>query len=179
MMTGKGQEGRATRRHGLGVAIRAAALLIVLSFGAANYLVLDYAIERAERDPKISFAWNSEVVAINGDPTVSSVTLRDTLSGETRDVDVNGLFIAIGHDPRSELVKGQIELDDEGYVLVDGRSTATNLPGVFACGDLVDHTYRQAITAAGSGCSAALDAERYLQAVADRGELVGAADAAQ
>ncbi len=136
-------------------------------------------IERAERDPKISFAWNSEVVAINGDPTVSSVTLRDTLSGETRDVDVNGLFIAIGHDPRSELVKGQIELDDEGYVLVDGRSTATNLPGVFACGDLVDHTYRQAITAAGSGCSAALDAERYLQAVADRGELVGAADAAQ
>ncbi|QNP55408.1 thioredoxin-disulfide reductase [Tessaracoccus defluvii] len=136
-------------------------------------------IERAERDPKISFAWNSEVVAINGDPTVSSVTLRDTLSGETRDVDVNGLFIAIGHDPRSELVKGQIGLDDEGYVLVDGRSTATNLPGVFACGDLVDHTYRQAITAAGSGCSAALDAERYLQAVADRGELVGAADAAQ
>ena len=135
--------------------------------------------ERAERDPKFSFAWNSEVVAINGDPTVSSVTLRDTLSGETRDVDVNGLFIAIGHDPRSELVKGQIELDDEGYVLVDGRSTATNLPGVFACGDLVDHTYRQAITAAGSGCSAALDAERYLQAVADRGELVGAADAAQ
>ena len=136
-------------------------------------------IERAERDPKISFAWNSEVVAINGDPTVSSVTLRDTLSGETRDVDVNGLFIAIGHDPRSELVKWQIGLDDEGYVLVDGRSTATNLPGVFACGDLVDHTYRQAITAAGSGCSAALDAERYLQAVADRGELVGAADAAQ
>ena len=124
-------------------------------------------IERAERDPKISFAWNSEVVAINGDPTVSSVTLRDTLSGETRDVDVNGLFIAIGHDPRSELVKGQIELDDEGYVLVDGRSTATNLPGVFAAGDLVDHTYRQAITAAGTGCAAALDAERYLASLGD------------
>jgi thioredoxin reductase (NADPH) len=124
-------------------------------------------IERAERDPKIDFAWNSTVVAINGERSVESVTLEDTLTGERRDLPVNGLFIAIGHDPRSALVQGQVHLDDAGYVLVEGRTTATNIPGVFACGDLVDHTYRQAITAAGSGCSAALDAERYLAALAD------------
>ena len=123
--------------------------------------------DRAQSDPKIKFAWNSEVADINGDNSVTSITLRDTQTGDTRDVDVAGLFIAVGHDPRSELVKGQVDVDDEGYVLTEGRSTRTNLAGVFACGDLVDHTYRQAITAAGSGCSAALDAERYLADLAD------------
>lgn len=118
--------------------------------------------ERAERDPKISFAWNSVVSAINGETSVESITLTDTVTGETRDVEIAGLFVAIGHDPRSALVKGQVDVDTEGYVQVQGRTTATNLPGVFACGDLVDHTYRQAITAAGSGCAAALDAERWL-----------------
>jgi thioredoxin reductase (NADPH) len=118
--------------------------------------------ERAHNDPKIKFAWNSEVVEIHGDQKLSGVTLRDTQSGETRNLDITGLFVAIGHDPRSELVKGVVELDSEGYVITKPGSTATNIEGVFACGDLVDHTYRQAITAAGSGCSAALDAERYL-----------------
>ena len=125
--------------------------------------------ERAQRDPKIEFVWNSEVVGIQGDAKVSSVTLRDTQTGEERQHETTGLFIAIGHLPRNELVKGQVDLDDEGYVKVVGRTTATNLPGVFACGDLVDHTYRQAITAAGSGCSAALDAERYLASLDEAG----------
>ena len=120
--------------------------------------------DRAMKDPKIEVAWNSAVESINGKDHLESLTLRDTVTGETRELDATGLFIAIGHDPRSELVKGQVELDDEGYVLVEGRSTRTNLAGVFACGDLVDHTYRQAITAAGSGCAAALDAERWLAA---------------
>jgi thioredoxin reductase (NADPH) len=118
--------------------------------------------QRAFDNPKISFAWNSEVAAISGDAKLTGVTLRDTVTGETRELPVTGLFVAIGHDPRNELVKGVVDLDDEGYVLVEGRTTRTNLPGVFAAGDLVDHTYRQAITAAGSGCAAALDAERYL-----------------
>ncbi|WP_020691395.1 thioredoxin-disulfide reductase [Aeromicrobium massiliense] len=118
--------------------------------------------ERAFSNPKLEMAWNSEVAEIHGDGLLEAVTLRDTVTGETRRVPASALFIAIGHDPRSELVKGQVELDDEGYVLVQPGSTATNLPGVFAAGDLVDHTYRQAITAAGTGCSAALDAERYL-----------------
>jgi len=121
--------------------------------------------ERAFADPKIEFAWNSEVAEIHGDDKLTGLTLRDTVTGETRELPATGLFIAIGHDPRSELLTGQIDLDDEGYVLVEGRSTRTNLPGVFASGDLVDHTYRQAITAAGSGCAAALDAERYLAAL--------------
>ena len=120
--------------------------------------------ERAHANEKIRFAWNSVVEEIVGDPKVSGVVLRDTITGDTRELPVTGVFIAIGHDPRSELLKGQIDLDDEGYVLVQGRTTETNLPGVFACGDLVDHTYRQAITAAGSGCAAALDAERFLAA---------------
>jgi thioredoxin reductase (NADPH) len=120
--------------------------------------------ERAHSNEKIRFAWNSTVEEIVGDPKVSGIVLKDTVTGETRELPVTGVFIAIGHDPRSELLKGQIDLDDEGYVLVQGRTTATNLPGVFACGDLVDHTYRQAITAAGSGCAAALDAERFLAA---------------
>jgi len=117
---------------------------------------------RAETNPKISFAWNSEVVRIHGDRSVTGLTLRDTLTGEERELDVTGLFIAIGHDPRSELIISQVATDAEGYVLTDGSSTRTNLEGVFACGDLVDHVYRQAVTAAGTGCQAALDAEHYL-----------------
>ena len=123
-------------------------------------------IARAEADPKISFAWNAVVTSVNGEKSVESLTLTDTLTGETRELAVQGLFVAIGHDPRSELVRGQVELDDAGYVLVDAPSTRTNLPGVFASGDLVDHIYRQAITAAGTGCAAALDAERFLAALA-------------
>ena len=118
--------------------------------------------ERAHANEKISFAWNSAVDAIHGDDKLTGITLRDTVTGETRALPVTGLFVAIGHDPRNELIKGVVELDAEGYVLVEGRTTLTNIPGVFACGDLVDHTYRQAITAAGSGCAAALDAERFL-----------------
>ena len=121
--------------------------------------------ERAHSNPKISFAWNSEVAALHGEPKLSSVTLRDVESGQTRELGVTGLFVAIGHVPRSELVVGQVDTDEAGYVLVQGRTTATNLPGVFACGDLVDHTYRQAITAAGSGCAASLDAERFLAGI--------------
>ena len=118
--------------------------------------------DRAHANPKIRFAWNSAVDAIHGESKLTGVTLRDTVTGETSELPLTGLFIAIGHDPRNELVKGVVELDAEGYVLVEGRSTRTNVPGVFACGDLVDHTYRQAVTAAGSGCAAALDAERFL-----------------
>jgi len=128
--------------------------------------------DRALADPKIEVAWNSAVESINGTDRLESLTLRDTVTGETRELAATGLFIAIGHDPRSELVRGQVDLDEAGYVLVEGRSTRTNLPGVFACGDLVDHTYRQAITAAGSGCAAALDAERFLAQV-HAGALVG------
>ena len=120
---------------------------------------------RALKNPKISFAWNSLVTEIHGDKTVTSITLKDTITGEERGLPISGLFIAIGHDPRSGLVKGQLHLDPDGYVITDGSSTKTNLPGVFASGDLVDHTYRQAVTAAGTGCAAALDAERYLTAL--------------
>jgi thioredoxin reductase (NADPH) len=118
--------------------------------------------DRAFANDKIEFAWNSEVAAIHGDDKLTGLTLRDTETGETRELPVTGLFIAIGHDPRSELVKGPVRLDEEGYVLTREGTTETNLPGVFAAGDLVDHTYRQAITAAGTGCAAALDAERFL-----------------
>ena len=126
--------------------------------------------ERARTNAKIRFAWNSSVVGIHGEDKVSSITLADVTTGATRALPVTGLFIAIGHDPRSELVRGQVALDAAGYVLVEGRGTQVLgadglvLPGVFAAGDLVDHTYRQAITAAGTGCAAALDAERYLAA---------------
>ncbi|MET9931938.1 thioredoxin-disulfide reductase, partial [Streptomyces sp. NPDC006324] len=123
--------------------------------------------DRAFADPKISFAWDSEVTTIHGDQKLSGVTLRDTKTGVTRELPVTGLFIAVGHDPRTELFKGQLDLDDEGYLKVAAPSTRTNLPGVFGAGDVVDHTYRQAITAAGTGCSAALDAERFLAALAD------------
>ncbi|MGA0222594.1 MAG: thioredoxin-disulfide reductase [Candidatus Nanopelagicales bacterium] len=118
--------------------------------------------ERVLTNEKIEPVWNSQVVDVLGENKVNGIVIEDTITGDTRELPVTGLFIAIGHDPRSELIAGQIDLDDEGYVLVDAPSTRTNLPGVFACGDLVDHTYRQAITAAGTGCSAALDAERFL-----------------
>lgn len=121
--------------------------------------------ERATANPKINFAWHTEVAEIQGDTKVSGLSLRDTRTGEIRGIEATGLFIAIGHDPRSELVKGQVELDEGGYILTDGRSTRTNLAGVFAAGDVVDHVYRQAITAAGTGCQAALDAEKYLAAL--------------
>ena len=124
-------------------------------------------LERARANEKIDFVTNATVSAVKGDTAVAELELTDTVTGDTRILDATGMFVAIGHDPRSALVKGQVELDDEGYVKVDGRSTYTNLPGVFACGDLVDHTYRQAITAAGSGCSAAIDAERWLADQAD------------
>jgi thioredoxin reductase (NADPH) len=122
--------------------------------------------DRAMANPKIRFAWNSAVDAIHGQDKVSGITLRDTVTGATRLLPVTGVFVAIGHDPRNELIKGVVDLDEAGYVKVSGRGTATNVAGVFASGDLVDHTYRQAITAAGTGCSAALDAEHYLRDLA-------------
>ena len=134
--------------------------------------------QRAFANDKIRFAWNSEVTALHGEGKLTGVTLRDTLTGQTRELAVTGLFVAIGHDPRNELVTGVVDTDEAGYVLVDGRSTRTNVPGVFASGDLVDHTYRQAITAAGSGCAAALDAEHYLAALEDTSTTAEAAAAA-
>jgi len=124
-------------------------------------------IERAQANEKISFRWNTAVTEIHGGGTLKHLSLRDTVTGAESTLDVSGLFIAIGHDPRSELVKGQVDLDEEGYILTEQGSTQTSLAGVFAAGDVVDHTYRQAVTAAGTGCAAALDAERYLAA---RGE---------
>ena len=118
--------------------------------------------ERAQSNPKIEFVWNTEVADVLGDQKVTGLKLRNTVDGSESERAFTGLFVAIGHDPRSELVRGKVDLDAEGYVTVEGRSTRTSLKGVFACGDLVDHTYRQAITAAGSGCQAALDAERFL-----------------
>ncbi|MEU0679947.1 thioredoxin-disulfide reductase [Streptomyces albogriseolus] len=127
--------------------------------------------DRAFADPKISFAFNSEVAGIHDDGgKLAGLTLRDTVTGETSRLPATGLFVAIGHDPRTELVSGQLDLDDEGYLKVASPSTRTNIPGVFGAGDVVDHTYRQAITAAGSGCAAALDAERHLAALADAPE---------
>lgn len=119
--------------------------------------------ERAKANPKIEFLFNTEVIDVLGEDKVSALKLRNTVTGEESVKDFTGLFVAIGHLPRSELVRDQVATNSEGYVEVEGRSTRTNLKGVFACGDLVDHTYRQAITAAGSGCQAALDAERFLQ----------------
>jgi thioredoxin reductase (NADPH) len=124
-------------------------------------------LERARANEKIKWMLNKEVVQVLGDTTVTGVRVRDTRTGEETDLPVTGVFMAIGHDPRSELVRGQVDVDDEGYVKVRQPSTYTNVSGVFAAGDLVDHTYRQAITAAGSGCSAAIDAERWL---AEHGE---------
>ncbi|MFD3705933.1 thioredoxin-disulfide reductase [Nocardia sp. NPDC058658] len=125
-------------------------------------------LERAKTNEKIKFRLNSEVIKVNGDKSVTSLTLRDTRTGEESELDATGLFVAVGHDPRSELVKGQVALDGEGYVLVTNPGTATDVAGVFAVGDLVDHTYRQAITAAGTGCRAAIDAERWL---AEQGDI--------
>lgn len=119
-------------------------------------------VERALANPKIEFLWNHEVVDVLGENKVDALVLKNTVTGELSSHNFSGLFVAIGHSPRSELVLNQVTLDSEGYVEVDGRSTRTNLEGVFACGDLVDHVYRQAITAAGSGCQAALDAEKFL-----------------
>jgi thioredoxin reductase (NADPH) len=119
--------------------------------------------DRAMSNPKIEVAWNTVVEEVLGsDGKVSGITVRDVKTGEQRKMDVTGVFVAIGHDPRSELYRGQVDLDADGYVLVESPSTRTSLSGVFAAGDLVDHTYRQAITAAGTGCAAALDAERFL-----------------
>jgi thioredoxin reductase (NADPH) len=119
-------------------------------------------IDRASANPKIEFLFNHEVIDVLGEEKVVGLKLKNTVSGEESVKDFTGLFVAIGHLPRSELVVGQVELNSDGYVQVEGRSTKTKIPGVFACGDLVDFTYRQAITAAGSGCQAALDAERFL-----------------
>jgi thioredoxin reductase (NADPH) len=121
--------------------------------------------QRALDHPKIEVAWNSEVARLNGAEKLESVTLRDTVTGAEREIAATGLFVAIGHDPRSELVTGTVDTDAAGFVLVDHPSTRTNLPGVFAAGDLVDHTYRQAITAAGTGCAAAQDAQHFLSAL--------------
>ena len=118
--------------------------------------------ERAAANPKIEFLWNTEVIDVLGDSKVTGLKLRNTVDGSESERALTGLFVAIGHIPRSELITSQITVNGEGYVEVDGRSTRTNIPGVFACGDLVDYTYRQAITAAGSGCQAALDAEKFL-----------------
>ncbi|MUL41228.1 thioredoxin-disulfide reductase [Streptomonospora sp. PA3] len=118
--------------------------------------------ERAFANDKIRFLWNNEVTEVVGDSKVSAVRLRNTVTGEESKLDITGLFIAIGHDPRVELFTDQLEFDSEGYLAVDAPSTRTNIPGVFAAGDVVDHNYRQAVTAAGTGCAAALDAERFL-----------------
>jgi thioredoxin reductase (NADPH) len=118
--------------------------------------------ERAFANPKIAFRWNSEVIEVLGDTRVSGLRLRDTITGEESILPADGLFVAIGHDPRTELFAGQLPTDIGGYLLVEQPSTRTAIPGVFAAGDVVDHTYRQAVTAAGTGCAAALDAERYL-----------------
>ena len=118
-------------------------------------------------NPKIEFRWNSVVTNVLGDTKVSGVRLRDTVSGEESELAISGLFVAIGHEPNSSLFKGQIELEDNGYVKTFGGTTRTSVDGVFACGDVQDHYYRQAVTAAGSGCMAAIDAERWLE---ERGE---------
>jgi thioredoxin reductase (NADPH) len=119
-------------------------------------------LERARANDKIKWQLNSQITGVEGDGKVQGVKLKDTRTGDERTLDVTGFFVAIGHDPRSALVKGQVDVDEDGYVVTQGRTSYTNVPGVFAAGDLVDRTYRQAITAAGSGCSAAIDAERWL-----------------
>ncbi len=124
--------------------------------------------ERAFSNEKIKFVWNAAIEEVLGETSMTGLRVRDLKTGEVTDLALTGLFVAIGHDPRSELFAGQLHRDDEGYVLVDAPTTLTNVPGVFAAGDVVDHTYRQAITAAGTGCAAALDAERYIADLEDR-----------
>jgi thioredoxin reductase (NADPH) len=138
-------------------------------------------LDRAKENDKIKFLLNTQVIQVEGDNRVTGVRLRNGVTGEESTLAVTGVFVAIGHDPRSELVRGQVELDSEGYVLVRDRSTSTSIEGVFAAGDLVDHTYRQAITAAGTGCSASIDAERWLAEIGsattastDDTDLIGA-----
>ncbi|MCI4674023.1 thioredoxin-disulfide reductase [Candidatus Mycolicibacterium alkanivorans] len=134
-------------------------------------------LERARDNDKITFLTNTAVLAVEGDTTVTGLRVRDVVTGEESTLPVTGVFVAIGHDPRSDLVRGAVDLDPDGYVLVEGRTTATSLEGVFAAGDLVDRTYRQAITAAGSGCSAAIDAERWLAVAHESGaagKMIGA-----
>ena len=134
--------------------------------------------DRAANDPKIEFVWNSEVLGLDGAEKLAGVRIRNVLTGEETTIDATGLFVAIGHDPRSELVKGVVDTDEGGYVQVLGRTSATKVDGVFACGDLIDSRYRQAITAAGSGCAAALDAQHYLEAVHDSERAAGSANVA-
>ncbi len=132
-------------------------------------------LERAQNNEKIKFVTNTQVVSVAGGDTVTGLRVRDTVTGAESTLPVTGVFVAIGHDPRSELVRDTLDLDADGYVLVQGRTTATSVEGVFASGDLVDRTYRQAITAAGSGCSAAIDAERWLAETSDENtDLIGA-----
>jgi thioredoxin reductase (NADPH) len=131
--------------------------------------------ERAFTNDKISFRWNTEVLEVLGDQSVTGLRVRDVRTGEESELPATGFFVAIGHDPRSDLFRGQVRLDEEGYVLVDAPSTHTNVAGVFAAGDVVDHTYRQAVTAAGTGCAAALDAERFLAALDQSAEASAAA----
>lgn len=119
-------------------------------------------VERAEANPKINFLFNTVVTSVNGDGPVSSLSLKNTVTGEESEIETAAMFVAIGHDPRSEMVRGVVDVDEAGYILVDEPSTRTNVPGVFAAGDVTDHHYQQAITAAGSGCRAALDVEAYL-----------------
>lgn len=133
-------------------------------------------LERARANDKIRFLTNTTVVAVEGDSTVTGLRVHNALTGEESTLAVTGVFIAVGHDPRSELVRGAVDLDAEGYVVVRGRTTATSVDGVFAAGDLVDHSYRQAITAAGSGCAAAIDAERWLADTNDAGQGAGTAE---
>jgi thioredoxin reductase (NADPH) len=131
--------------------------------------------ERAFTNGKINFVWDSEVVEVLGETSVTGVRIRNVKTGEERVLGATGFFVAIGHDPRSDLFRGQVRLDEEGYVLVDAPTTHTNVPGVFAAGDVVDHIYRQAVTAAGTGCAAALDAERFLAALDQSAEASAAA----
>ena len=123
--------------------------------------------DRAIANPKIEVAWNSQVTAVHGESKLSGVTIEDTVTGDTREMALDGLFVAIGHKPNTDLFKGQLELRENGYMITTAGTTTTNVDGVFACGDVQDDTYRQAITASGSGCMAALEAERWLEAQHD------------
>jgi thioredoxin reductase (NADPH) len=128
--------------------------------------------DRAFRNEKIEFVWDSVVSEVLGDTKVEGVRLRNIVTGEESTLGITGLFVAIGHVPNTDLFRGKLDMDENGYLLTEGKSSRTNLPGVFACGDVQDHVYRQAITAAGSGCAAAIDAERWLEATGAEHEVV-------